>query len=130
MQKKLLKKLVEKSIKASFEGGSLDKRKALKYTELFRKMSLAEAIFMLNLYSKGIRREADKHIMLVESATDLSPAQLKEIKGVFNELYTIYDIQYTKNASLLGGIKVKIGDVLIDDSVKSKIGQVKEVISV
>lgn len=130
MQRKLLKTLVEKSIKSSFESGSLDKKKVLKYTELFRKMSLAEAIFMLNLYSKGLKREADKHIIKVSSVSDLSSAQLKEIKGAFDELHTIYDIQYTKNTSLLGGIKVKIGDVLIDDSVKSRIEQIKEAISV
>lgn len=129
MQRKLLKNLVEKSIKSSFEGGSLDKKKALKYTELFRKMNLEEAIFMLNLYSKGIKAEVDRHTMKVWSASDLSSAQLKEIKNVFSEQYTINDIQYTKTPSLLGGVKVKIGDVLIDDSVKSRIEQVREAIN-
>lgn len=129
MQKKLLKKLVEKCLKNSFVNSKIDTKKSKKYVDLFKKMDLEEAIFTLNLYMKGLKRFISDHSIEVESSANLSKLQLNVIKKQLGSKYALYPIAYTLNPSILGGIKVKIGDMSFDDSLENKISQVKGAIA-
>lgn len=126
--RKLLLKLVQKSVEQSFEKGKLDEKRAQGFIETFKKLNLNEAIFCLETYQKLLKQELSKSEAMVYSAIKLST---EEQKKMIKKLYTLYSILYTSfqtDPSLLGGIKVKIGDTIFDDTVKSKIKEVKGVI--
>lgn len=127
--------LANKAVEASFEKGlpagrqgKINGKKALNFVKVFKSLPRYQAIFTLSEFLKGIKRELSKRTLEVETATDLSRPELERMRAALKSRYTIYDIRYTKNPSLLGGVKVKIGDNVFDGSVREKINQVKEII--
>lgn len=128
MQKKLFKKLAEKCVKDSFKKEGIDHKKVSAFLSIFKKMDVDESAFMLNNYLKGMKRKVSDQTIQVESASKLTGTQLNLIKKQLGPKYSQYPVSYSQNPSLLGGVKVKIGSYLIDNSVKSKIEQVRSVI--
>lgn len=127
--RKLLLKLVQKSVEQSFEKGKIDEKRARGFIETFKKLSLNESIFCLETYQKLLKQELSKSEAIVYSAIKLSTEEQKKILKKLNSELLILNSDFKIDPSLLGGIKVKIGDIIFDDTVKSKINTVKEVIS-
>lgn len=127
--RKLLLKLVQKSVEQSFEKGKIDEKRARGFIETFKKLSLNESIFCLETYQKLLKQELSKSEAIVYSAIKLSTEEQKKILKKLNSELLILSSDFKIDPSLLGGIKVKIGDIIFDDTVKSKINTVKEVIS-
>jgi F-type H+-transporting ATPase subunit delta len=123
---KQLKKQIDLAVKASFNNGKLNEKKALEFLKLFKQ--LPEAIQALSLYKKGLERELNKTTLVVESATPLSQGEIKKISDKMKSLYTIYSIHHTINPGLLGGLRVKIGDEILDDSLEAKIKEIRSAI--
>lgn len=137
--RKLLLKLVQKSVeqslvpygtRQSFEKGKLNESKAKGFIETFKKLNLSEAIFCLETYQKLLKQELSKSQAIVSSASKLSRDEQNKISKRLNTAYFILNTNFQIDPSLLGGIKVKIGDTIFDDTVKSKINTVKEAIRV
>lgn len=127
--RKLLLKLVQKAVEQSFEKGKFSEKKAQGFIEIFKKLNLNEAIFCLETYQKLLKQELSKSEAIVYSAAKLSS---DEQNIIIKKLHTTYYLLHTTfqiDSSLLGGIKVKIGDTIFDDTVRSKIKEVKEVIA-
>lgn len=59
----------------------------------------------------------------VVSATELSAEQKKRIeeKLLSQTAYESFEMQYSVDASLIGGMKIRIGDRVVDASIKSKL---------
>jgi F-type H+-transporting ATPase subunit delta len=124
---KQLKKQIDLAVRASFEDSQIDEKKVLVFTNLFKQ--LPEAILALTEYLKGIKRELNKTTLTIESSVELTQNEIKEIAAKLKKQYTIYNIQHTLNPSLLGGLRVKIGDMVLDDSVEAKIKEVRSAIA-
>ena len=63
---------------------------------------------------------------VVKTAIPLLPEELEKLKTIFEEKYDktiIFNTEVDKN--LLGGVYVKIGNDVIDDTIKSKIEEMK-----
>ena len=63
---------------------------------------------------------------VVKTAIPILPDELEKLKTSFEEKYDkkiIFDTEVDKN--LLGGVYVKIGNDVIDDTIKSKIEEMK-----
>ncbi len=125
---KLLDKLVKTAVTESFIKEQLNISKVEKYVKAFKKLPTPQALYALTHLMKRLKLEIDKYTLLVESAADLTRPDLEKIKGVFQKQYSITHIQSIKTASLLGGLKIKIGDNVFDYSVKERINQLKGVI--
>jgi F-type H+-transporting ATPase subunit delta len=123
---KQLKKQIDLAVRASFKDSKLDEKKALEFTKLFKQ--LPEAVLALSWYLKGIKRELGKTTLTIESTVDLSPSEVKEIADKLKKQYTIYNIQHTTNPSLMGGLRVKIGDMVLDDSLEAKVQELRQAI--
>ena len=64
---------------------------------------------------------------VVKTAIPLLPEELEKLKNIFEDKYDktiIFDTEVDK--SILGGVYVSIGNDVIDDTIKSKIEEMKE----
>ncbi len=74
----------------------------------------------------------DKGIVevVVESAIKLSAAQDKKLKDVLEEkLHSPIKIEYQINPAVLGGLAVRYGSFLIDDTIKSKLSRIEKLLA-
>ena len=124
---KHLRKLVIKMVKFSINTeGTVDTQMVQKFTRSLMALSLAQSILALSEFTKGLKREINKSYLIVESAVETSPLLQKEIIKTISQHYKIINSQFIINTSLLGGLRVKIGDTLIDNSIRDKIYQLRE----
>jgi len=118
------------------------KKKQL-FTDLFKGKIDEELLsFMIILIEKNrilhLREKLDQMVNIdlerkniirgmVKTAVPLLPEELEKLKSIFEEKYDktiLFDTQIDK--SLLGGVYVKVGNDVIDGTVKSKIEEMKE----
>lgn len=122
--KKQLKKLVRRMTHESVKDGVLQEKKVLTFIKEIKKLHLAKALYLLNEYKKALGLEISKHTLVVESAMKLSNKQLSNIKGELKNMGKIVKTENKINPDLIGGLKIKVGDLIFDDSIKSKITQI------
>lgn len=126
---KKLQKLIDMMVKNSLSRlGKVEGSRVKKFASSLSKLPRQNAIFALSDFSKKLKRQVDKTTLEIESATLLSPVQVKRIVNAFKADYHIHKVHVKVNQRLIGGAKIKIGDRIFEDSVISKIAQVKEAI--
>lgn len=123
---KTIKKQAIKAAQLSFKGGKLDEVVVRKFIKAFKGLPLGESILTLNQYMKALRSGVNKTTLTVESVVSIPKADIKELSSVLGKQYQILETREELNPSLLGGVKVRIGDVIFDNSIKARISQVKE----
>lgn len=124
---KRLRQLVNKMVDSSLDkSGSVNNKKAMSFVSTLKKLPHSQAILSLMEYSKGIQREINKTTLTVESPIKLSSSLQKTIAKSLSSDHQISKTLFVLNPSLLGGVKIKIGDTLIDDSLKERSNQLKE----
>lgn len=125
--KKKLLAAARKAITESFNNhGSIDESRINQIIDKFRKLPSEEAIVILQAYAKGLKAEIKRLTLTIETATELSKEQTKEIAAAFRADYQILKIETILNPKLIGGLKIRIGDSIFDDSVVSRIEKLKE----
>lgn len=125
--KKRLRQLVNKMVINSLnKDGSINNSKASSVIRSLKKLPHSQAILSLLEFSKGVKRQINKTTLIVESSVKLSQAVQKQVIKSLTADYLISRSQFITNSSLIGGLRVKIGDTLIDDSVKARADQLKE----
>lgn len=68
------------------------------------------------------RLEAARRMVVVESATPLSATEGQQVsKGLRKDYGDNLTIEYKTNPELLGGLRIKVGDDVLDGSVKGRI---------
>lgn len=68
--------------------------------------------------------------VMVESAVQLSEAQDKKLRKMLEEkLKAPIIIDYQINPAVLGGLAVRYGSFLIDDTIKSKLGRIEKLLA-
>lgn len=126
---KQLQKLVIKLIELSFDGkGNLSEEKVQKCVRLLKKLPSSKAILALEEYLGGIKRQVEKTMLQIWSAKPLTSGQVEEILRQMKGSYPVTDVKTEVDPSLLAGLKVKIADVVYDDSVGKKIIKLQEAI--
>ncbi|OGE25644.1 hypothetical protein A3H85_03645 [Candidatus Daviesbacteria bacterium RIFCSPLOWO2_02_FULL_40_8] len=124
---KHLRKLVTKMVKSSINAeGVVNAQMVQKFSRALTSLSLSQSILALSEFIKGLKREINKSSLIVESAVETSPLLQKEIIKTISQHYKIINSQFIINTSLLGGLRVKIGDTLIDNSIRDKVDQLRE----
>lgn len=126
---KSLKKQAVKAAGLSFKFGKLDDSVAKKFVKSFKALSLGQAIPSLTYYLRALNLEISKTTLTVMSATKITSGQQNSIENTLKKDFKILETQYEISPVLLGGIKVKIGDIIFDNSLKVKLHQVSEAIN-
>lgn len=124
-----LKKLITKLVEDSFsKEGEILEEKVSSHVKALKVLPPLLAAASLTEYLAQIRRELKKTTLEVESAVPLSGSDVEAIVKVLKTRHPILHTRLKLNTNLLGGIRMKIGDYVYDDSVQQKVIQIKEVI--
>lgn len=124
-----LDSLVKKAVHSSFQTGKLQVKVVNKLVLEFKKLPTRKAIYTLTGYVKGLKRELSKQTAVVESATPLSQSERSLVLKKLQPATRILNSYFILNPSLYGGFRVKIGDDVIDFSIKNRINQLKGTIA-
>jgi len=82
---------------------------------------------ILSAIQRLTRLEEARRTVVVESATELTATEGQKITaGLANEYGANLNIEYKINPELLGGLKIKVGDDLLDGSVKGRIDRLSK----
>lgn len=129
MKDKQLQKLVEKLIVLSFDSkGNMIEEKVQKCVKILKQLPATKSIMALEAYLKGVKREAEKTLLQIWSATPLTSGQVDEILKQIKGNFPVTEVRAEVEPSLLGGLRVKLADVVYDDSVGKKIVKLQEAI--
>jgi F-type H+-transporting ATPase subunit delta len=98
--------------------------KVKSYTAQIKKFNLPQAIFILKEYIKELKRVQSEKTLIIETATSLSSLQVNKIKSEFGKDNQIVETNVIINPVLLGGLRVRLGDIIYDDTITAKITQI------
>ncbi|OGE28753.1 hypothetical protein A2867_04710 [Candidatus Daviesbacteria bacterium RIFCSPHIGHO2_01_FULL_40_11] len=129
-KKSKLKKLAAKYVNYSFKDGKGDENKIMKIMGELKSLPRSQAIYIISKFLKGVRKRKDQTTLLIESAVSLTEAQLEHIFKSFRKEFVVTEIKNIVNPSLLGGFRVRIGDIVQDYSLEGKILKLREAITV
>lgn len=124
-----LRNIIYHCVEDSFSADTLSAKKVEQYTKAFKSFSLDKALLYLKSYFAGIEKYLADKTLFIESAVALDSAQVKRLSNHFINKYKVIDTKLKVDPSLLGGIRIKIGDVVIDNTVIGKIQQLGEAIA-
>ncbi|MBI2017881.1 F0F1 ATP synthase subunit delta [Candidatus Daviesbacteria bacterium] len=123
-----LKKLVEKCCIYCCSDGRINEKKVTSVIKNLKSLPRSQAIFAISEFLKTLKKQMSKTTLIVESSLPLSKLQLNSIAKKLKSDYIISDVKNTLNPKLLGGFRVKIGDMVSDFSLQNRILQLKEAI--
>lgn len=124
---KQITKLIDQLIKTSFkESGEMLIEKINDHIKTLKALPIPQSIMALSEYMRRIKREMQRTTLIIESVIPLTSTEVKSIVFAIKADHQVNNVQAVINPSLLGGIKVKIGDVIYDDSISQRILQLGE----
>ena len=125
-----LEKIINELVKISVPNNRLSKPKVDEIIKVLGGLSKGMAISSLTLYMKGLKQHLSQYHLTIESSIPLSEMQINRIEEAINQTQPVFETEVNINPNLLGGLKIKIGDNVYDDSLVRKIDLVrKEIIS-
>lgn len=82
---------------------------------------------ILDYFLKRVKEEKKIGVAHISSAKPLSDAQKKEILAKLLETtdYKSFEMNYNVDESLIGGLVIRIGDRVVDSSIKTKLFELK-----
>lgn len=127
--KKHLKELVEKAVTESFDKtGKLSEKTVERFTKAFKSLPISESIPTLSGYTSSLKRVISQNTLTIESPIAISKVEAQKISQLLEKHYQISQTNTSINPGLLGGLRLKIGDLVLDDSINGKIDQLGEII--
>ncbi|MBI2018679.1 F0F1 ATP synthase subunit delta [Candidatus Daviesbacteria bacterium] len=127
-QDKQLKKIILNSVQDSFSFGRLLESQVVKNIKLYKSLPTSKAILALTEYLTGVKRKLRKHTLVVETNCPLSLKQVEKIKRIVAKKYQITKLESKINPDILGGVRLRMGDDIYDESIQSRITQLREVL--
>ena len=121
------KKTSRHLLKLSFTDGKLDERKVNQVVESVLTEKPRHYGELLKDYQRLVRLEVAKRHAVVESAielnSNLSNLVITKLKSRYGDDLTI---EFKTNSTLLGGLRVKLGDDVWDGSVRNRLRTLQE----
>lgn len=125
-----IEKIIKELVKVSVPNDRLSKPKVDEIIKVLGGLSKGTAIQALTMYMKGLKQFLGQYRLTIESSVPLSEPQIDRIEEIINQTQPVFETEVNINPNLLGGLRIKIGDNVYDDSLSGKIDQVrKEIIS-
>ena len=114
-------------LKLSFTNGKLDKQKVSRMVQTVLSEKPRHYAEVLKSYQRLVRLEVERRHVVVESATALN-SQVKDqvltrLKARYGDDLTT---EFRTNATLLGGLRIKVGDDVWDGSVRHRLNALQE----
>ena len=84
-------------------------------------------IEILSRLQRLVKLDVEQHAARVESAVPLPADLQKDVAGRIKKNYGAgVDVSFTRNPSLLGGLRIKIGSDLYDGSIRTRLEQLEQ----
>ena len=126
---KQLQKFIKKLVELSFKDGKLIESSVIKAIGILKSLPRENSIWALNEYLKQIKRKEREHTMYLETTIPMPFAQIQKVKKIVERRVQINKVITNVRPEILGGFRLRVGDEVWDETLLSKIHQVKEVIS-
>jgi F-type H+-transporting ATPase subunit delta len=102
--------------------GRVDPERVRQVAQRIASSGRREALSILSDFQRLVRLDSDRHSALVESAEPLAGAVREAIEA---DLVRIYgpglDTSFQQNPALIGGLRIKVGSDVYDDSVRTRL---------
>lgn len=115
------RKLVHGLVALSFTGDKLNQKKVREIYKSFLKLPPYQTLIYLKTYLVTLKKYIEFRSLVTSSSTKLSVSERASILKIFKKDFVIFKQIVNLDPSLLGGLRIKIGDVIFDHSVKGKI---------
>lgn len=125
---KLQKQNLARLINLSFDNHQLNQKHIKVIVNHLFKLPRYEAIIMLKQYLSLLKRRLSNTTAQITSFTELTSLQKNHLHKILSRKYNLTEVIFTQDSSLLGGVQVKIGDAIIENSLRSKIEQIAQAI--
>lgn len=124
---KFLQKIIDNMVKDSFdEGGYLLTGNINKYTKLISSLPSYQAVEGLENYLKGLKRRLEAYTLNIQSVIPLSEKAVGQIVKFVKKENRVSTVNRSTDPSLIGGLKIKIGDMVYDNSINAQIKLLKD----
>ncbi|MDP2671488.1 MAG: F0F1 ATP synthase subunit delta [bacterium] len=129
MKTKILK-LAKKSLQASFAKGRLEPALVSEQIKVIKKEYPSETLNLLRAYRKLLRAKLAKQTVLVESSLPLNQDLVADIEAEIKKKFGAdKTVTFRTNETTLGGLRLKLGDDILDYSLAGKLNELKEAFS-
>ncbi len=123
---KNIQKLAEDIVGKSKVNGTLDETILTKLTSVLKNSDEPVALQILAEIEKVLVRQEKQNTVLIESAFELQNEQLEDIKKYFEKREgRNLNIEFSINKKLMSGIKIQLGDFVWENSIVSKLDDLK-----
>ena len=123
-------RVARKLFQATMADGKLDADVVRKVIKKLGDSKPRGYLGMIDAYSRLVRLEADRHHARVESAAALSSEMQQtvtsDLRGKYGDQLTV---DFSTNADLLGGMRVRVGSDVWDGSVKNRLDRLSDAFS-
>jgi F-type H+-transporting ATPase subunit delta len=120
-------RLSRQMLKLSFNNGKLDQQKVSRMVQTVLSEKPRHYAEVLNNYQRLVRLEVERRHVVVESAASLNPQVkdqiLSKLKARYGDDLTA---EFRTNPSLLGGLRIKVGDDVWDGSIRHRLNTLQE----
>jgi F-type H+-transporting ATPase subunit delta len=120
-------RLSRQMLKLSFNNGKLDQQKVSRMVQTVLSEKPRHYAEVLKNYQRLVRLEVERRHVVVESAASLNPQVkdqiLSKLKARYGDDLTA---EFRTNPSLLGGLRIKVGDDVWDGSIRHRLNTLQE----
>ena len=107
--------------------GQLDEDRARQAVALLIERKPRGYFGILQELQRLVKLDVNSRSASVESAVDLTEGQKQSVRGSLGRMKgSDVAVEFTQNAELIGGMRVKIGDDVFDGSVKTRLTRLGE----
>jgi F-type H+-transporting ATPase subunit delta len=121
------RRLSRRLLRQSFSDGKLDKQKIMQMVQTVINEKPRRYLEVLKDYQRLVRLEVEKRHAVIESATPLNRSLGDQIVNALRARYgDDVTTEFRTNPELLGGLRIKIGNNVLDGSVRNRINRLQE----
>ncbi|MBV8900832.1 MAG: F0F1 ATP synthase subunit delta [Verrucomicrobia bacterium] len=121
------RRLSRRLLRQSFSDGKLDKQKVTQMVQTVINEKPRHYLEVLKDYQRLLRLEVEKRHAVIESATPLNRSLGDQIVNALRARYgDDVTTEFRTNPELLGGLRIKIGNNVLDGSVRNRINRLQE----
>jgi F-type H+-transporting ATPase subunit delta len=106
--------------------GRLDEGRVRQVAERLAASTRRGAIGVLSSFQRMVRLDQDRHIASVESAASLADDVRSDVQAGLARIYGPgLETSFTQNPGLIGGMRIKVGSDVYDDSVRARLAAIE-----
>jgi F-type H+-transporting ATPase subunit delta len=120
--KKKVKRASRQLFRLCLVDGRVDAERVRQVAPRIASSGRREALSILSDFLRLVRLDRDQHSALVESAEPLAAAVRQDIEANLARIYGPgLDASFQQNPALIGGLRIKVGSDVYDDSVRTRL---------